>query len=292
MLGLSGGVDSSVTAAILDKAVGKQLTCLYIDSGLMRKDETKEIEKFFSKSKMNFVVVNAKSDFLRELKGKTDPEQKRKAIGTQFYKTFWDEARKLGFGESDFFAQGTNRADVEETKHAIKTHHNLVKIPADIKFAGLVEPLRDLYKDEVRAVGKILGLHDDLVQRQPFPGPGLGVRVMGEVTEAKLAILREADAIFRAEIKAAKLNPAQYFVAISVEKATAIQDGKRLDGNIFYLRAIETKDFLCADVTRVPYEVFDKVVARIFREVPNTARVMYDLSPKRNRGTSATVEYQ
>jgi len=291
LLGLSGGVDSSVTAALINEAIGGQLTSLYIDNGLMRKNETEEIKGQFANAKMKFVVVNAQSDFLRELKGKEDPEQKRKVIGTQFYQTFWNEARNLGFGEKDFFAQGTNKADVVESANKIKTHHNLVKMPDDIKFAGVVEPLRELYKEEVRRLGRILGLSAELVDRQPFPGPGLGIRVMGEVTQEKLDVLREADAIFRETIKQAGINPSQYFVAISNDKAVGMNNGKRVDGNIFYLRALETKNFMEAEPTKIPYETLGKITERIFDEVPNTARVLYDLSPKRKDGAGATIEY-
>jgi len=291
LLGLSGGVDSSVTAALINKAIGEQLTSIYVDNGLMRKNETTEIEEQFADAKMKFIVVNAQQDFLRELKGKTEPEEKRKIIGTQFYQTFWDQARDLGFGEKDFFAQGTNKADVVESVNKIKTHHNLVKMPDDIKFAGLVEPLRDLYKDEVRRLGRVLGLSTELVDRQPFPGPGLGIRVIGEITEEKLAVLREADAIFRATLKEDKIQPSQYFVALSNDKAVGMNEGKRVDGNLFYLRALDTQNFMEATPTKIPYKTLDKVTERIFDNVPNTARVLYDLSPKRKEGACGTMEY-
>jgi len=292
LLGLSGGVDSSVTAALVDKAIGKQLTSLYIDSGLMRLDETNEIQKQFKNAKMNFVVVNAQDDFLNALKGKTDPEEKRKIIGEQFYKVFWQQAKKLGFCEKDFFAQGTNAADVIESKNKIKTHHNLVKMPDDIKFAGLVEPLRELYKDDVRRFGKELGLSAELVDRQPFPGPGLGIRVIGEVTRERLDVLRQADAIFRAAIKKSGLCPGQYFAALSNDTAVGVQNGKRVDGNVFYLRALETTDFMQGKPTQIPYDVLAAVTQEIFDRVPNTARVLYDISPKKKDGKGATVEYQ
>ena len=293
LLGLSGGVDSSVVAALLDRAIGSKLTCLYIDTGLMRENETAEIQKQFSEAKMNFITVNAKVDFLASLKGLTDPEQKRKAIGEQFYKTFWDEAKRLNFGQNgtDFFAQGTNKADVIETEKKIKTHHNLATIPPEIKFAGLVEPMRAFYKSEVREIGRALNLSPTLVDRQPFPGPGLAVRVMGEVTQEKLDILRKADLIFRQTIEDAKLSPSQYFVALSNDTAVALNDGARVDGHIFYLRSVETKDFLVATPSQIPFDVLEKVTKQIFEQVPNTARVLYDLSPKKESGKGATIEY-
>lgn len=290
---LSGGVDSSVVAALVSKAVGKQLTCVFVDNGLMRKNEGDEVEAAFSNYfNSHFVRANAQERFLSKLAGVTDPERKRKIIGEEFIRVFEDEARKIG--KVDFLVQGTIYPDVIESglgdSAVIKSHHNVGGLPSVVDFEELIEPLRLLFKDEVRQMGIELGLPDNLVWRQPFPGPGLGIRVIGEVTEEKLAVLREADAIFREEIKNAGLDRSinQYFAVLTGMKSVGVMgDGRTYDYTLA-LRGVTTTDFMTADWARIPYDVLDKVSVRIVNEVKNINRIVYDVTSK----PPATIEWE
>lgn len=299
VLGLSGGVDSSVAAALLSKAVGKQLTCVFVDQGLMRKDEGDFVEKTFTKLfDMNFVRVNCQAHFLEKLKGVSDPEQKRKIIGSEFYQVFWNKIREEGDG--GFFAQGTIYPDrIESGKGnqaghgstaVIKTHHNMVKMPDDIQFAGTIEPLADLFKDEVRRVGEKLGIPHDLVWRQPFPGPGLGVRIIGEITAEKIKILQEADAVFRDEIKQSgiegELN--QFFAVLPDVHTVGVMGDHRTYDHLIAIRAITTDDFMTADWARIPYDVLARISNRLCNEVEHVNRVVYDITSK----PPGTVEWE
>ena len=290
---LSGGVDSSVVAALVSKAIGRQLTCVFVDNGLMRKNEGDDVETIFDGFfDSNFVRANAQSRFLDKLKGVTDPEKKRKAIGEEFIRVFEDEAKKIG--KVDFLVQGTIYPDVIESgvgdSAVIKSHHNVGGLPSVVDFDELIEPLRMLFKDEVRKMGIELGLPENLVWRQPFPGPGLGVRVMGEVTEDKLSILREADAIFREEIANAGLDRAinQYFAVITDMRSVGVMgDGRTYDYTLA-LRGVTTSDFMTADWARIPYDVLDKVSVRIVNEVKHINRIVYDVTSK----PPATIEWE
>ena len=290
---LSGGVDSSVAAALVSKAIGKQLTCVFVDHGLMRKNEGDEVEHVFDGFfESNFVRVNAKDRFLDKLKGVTDPEKKRKIIGEEFIRVFEDEAKKIG--KVDFLVQGTIYPDVIESglgdSAVIKSHHNVGGLPSVVDFKELIEPLRLLFKDEVREMGEELGLPEYIVWRQPFPGPGLGIRVIGEVTEDKLEILREADAIFREEIKNAGLDRSinQYFAVITDMRSVGVMgDGRTYDYTIA-LRGVTTTDFMTADWARIPYDVLDRVSVRIVNEVKHVNRVCYDITSK----PPATIEWE
>ena len=293
VLGLSGGVDSSVAAALLSKAVGKQLTCVFVDHGLMRKDEGDMVERTFTKLfDMNFVRINCRDEFLEKLKGLTDPEDKRKAIGTEFYRVFWDKIRE-SFGEG-FFAQGTIYPDrIESGKgdaSKIKTHHNQVGIPDNIDFEGVIEPLRDLFKDEVRAVGEKLGLPRELVWRQPFPGPGLGVRVIGEVTAERVRILQEADAILRDEMDKCGYAPemSQFFAVLPGVKTVGVMGDERTYRELVAIRAVTTDDFMTADWAKIPYDILGRVSNRIINEVDKVNRVVYDITSK----PPGTVEWE
>lgn len=299
VLGLSGGVDSSVAAGLLSRAVGKQLTCVFVDQGLMRKDEGDFVEETFTKLfDMNFVRVNCQKQFLEKLKGVSDPEQKRKIIGTEFYKVFWDKVREEADG--GFFAQGTIYPDrIESGKGneagkgstaVIKTHHNMVKKPDDIKFDGTIEPLADLFKDEVRRVGEKLGIPAELVWRQPFPGPGLGVRIIGEITEEKIHVLQEADAVLRDEIKKSGLESElkQFFAVLPDVKTVGVMGDHRTYDHLIAIRAITTDDFMTADWARIPYEVLARVSNRITNEVEHVNRVVYDITSK----PPGTVEWE
>jgi len=280
LLGLSGGVDSSVCCALLAQAIGKGLYCIFVDHGLMRKNEGDEVEAAFKDMNLNFIRANAEERFLGKLAGVTDPEQKRKIIGSEFIRVFEEESNKLG--KIDFLAQGTISLDVIESKDAIKSHHNVGGLPADVKFSGIVEPLRELNKEEVRALGRELGLPAHLVERQPFPGPGLAVRCIGALTKERLDILRDADYIFRSELSAAGLdkNISQCFAALTDMKAVGVKDGNRTYGYIAVLRAVKTTDFMNAKVVRIPYEVLEKCSARIISEVDGISRVVYDITSK------------
>ena len=293
VLGLSGGVDSSVAAALLSKAVGKQLTCVFVDQGLMRKDEGDFVENTFkSLFDMNFVRVNCQEEFLSKLQGLTDPEDKRTVIGTEFYNVFWNKIRE-SFG-SGFFAQGTIYPDrIESGKgdaSKIKTHHNQVGIPKDIQFEGVIEPLKDLFKDEVRAVGEKLGLPRNLVWRQPFPGPGLGVRVIGEVTAERVRILQEADAILRDEMDkcgyASEMS--QFFAVLPGVKTVGVMGDERTYSELVAIRAVTTDDFMTADWAKIPYDILGRVSNRIINEVDKVNRVVYDITSK----PPGTVEWE
>jgi len=292
LLALSGGVDSSVLAALLNKAVGKNLTCIFVDHGFMRKDEADEIEALFKDTPMAFIRVNAQDRFLAKLKGVNDPEQKRKIIGQEFITVFREEAAKLGV--IDFLAQGTIYADVVESgvhgSAVIKSHHNVGGLPKDIGFKGLVEPLRTLFKDEIRQLGIELGLPDSVVYRQPFPGPGLAIRIMGEITEEKLRILKEADAIWRYELEHSdiKQEVSQYFAVLTASKTVGVMGDFRTYDYTLALRAVKTSDFMTADWVRIPYDVLDKVSSRIINEVPGINRIVYDVTSK----PPATIEWE
>lgn len=290
---LSGGVDSSVAAALLSKAVGKQLTCVFVDNGLMRKNEGAEVEEAFStRFDANFVHAKAQQRFLDKLKGLSEPEAKRKAIGEEFIRVFEDEAKKIG--KVDFLVQGTIYPDVIESglgdSAVIKSHHNVGGLPDVVDFEELIEPLRMLFKDEVRQMGIELGLPEALVWRQPFPGPGLGIRVIGEVTEDKLAILREADAIFREEIAAAGLDRSinQYFAVITDMRSVGVMGDDRTYDYTLALRGVTTTDFMTADWARIPYELLDRVSVRIVNEVRHINRIVYDITSK----PPATIEWE
>lgn len=290
LLALSGGVDSSVLAAFLNRAVGKNLTCIFVDTGLMRKNEGDEVEAAFKNAEMNFVRVNAADRYLQKLSGITDPEKKRKIIGEEFIRIFEAEACKIG--EVDFLAQGTIYADVVESggtgSAVIKSHHNVGGLPKNIKFKALVEPLRNLFKDEVRKLGRELGLPESIVMRQPFPGPGLAIRIMGEVTEEKLAILREADFIFRSELEAAQVNASQYFAVITNNRTVGVMGDFRTYDYTLALRAVKTNDFMTASIVHIPYEVLEKISTRIVNEVKGINRVVYDITSK----PPATIEWE
>lgn len=289
---LSGGVDSSVAAVLVHKAVGKQLTCVFVDHGLLRKDEGDQVEQIFRKQfDMNLIRVDAKDRFLGKLKGVSDPEKKRKIIGTEFIRVFEEESNKLG--EIDFLVQGTIYPDIVEsgtkTSATIKSHHNVGGLPKDIKFK-LIEPLRELFKDEVRAVGEELGIPHYLVWRQPFPGPGLAIRVLGEVTEDKLAVVREADAIFRDEIAKAGLEEKiwQYFAALPNIRSVGVMGDSRTYCHTVALRAVTSSDAMTSEWAHIPYEVLDKISRRIVNEVPGVNRIVYDITSK----PPATIEWE
>ena len=293
ILGLSGGVDSSVAAALLSRAVGKQLTCVFVDQGLMRKNEGDFVEQTFtSLFDMNFVRVNCQQHFLQALKGVTDPERKRHIIGTEFYKVFWDEIRKQN--GKGYFAQGTIYPDCIESGKSdadkIKTHHNKVKMPDDVEFLGVVEPLCDLFKDEVRRVGEKLGIPHELVWRQPFPGPGLGVRIIGEITAEKIEILQNADWVLRDEMKknGYEKNLAQFFCVLPGVSTVGVMGDHRTYDHLVAIRAVTTDDFMTADWAKIPYEILAKVSNRITNEVAHVNRVVYDITTK----PPATVEWE
>ena len=292
LLALSGGVDSSVCAALLAEAVGEQLTCVFVDHGLMRKNEGDEVEAAFSKWAMNFVRVDAEARFLEKLAGVDEPERKRKIIGEEFIRVFEEEAKKIG--TVDFLAQGTIYPDVIESgagdAAVIKSHHNVGGLPDYVDFKEMIEPLRLLFKDEVRQLGRELGLPEYLVMRQPFPGPGLAIRVIGDLTKEKLDTLRDADAIYREEIAAAGLDTSinQYFAVLTNTRSVGVMgDGRTYDYTLA-LRAVTTSDFMTADWARIPYEVLDKVSVRIVNEVPGINRICYDITSK----PPATIEWE
>lgn len=293
LLALSGGVDSSVVGVLLHKAIGDQLTCIFVDHGLLRKDEAKQVmDSLSGKFGLNIIKVDAQERFLSKLKGVSDPEKKRKIIGNEFIQVFNDEAAKLA-GEIDFLAQGTLYTDVIEsgtnTAETIKSHHNVGGLPKDIHFK-LIEPLRTLFKDEVRALGEKLGMPESLVWRQPFPGPGLGIRVIGEVTPEKLAIVRETDAILREEIKKAGLDRDiwQYFTVLpGIRSVGVMGDGRTYDYTVG-IRAVTSIDGMTANFARIPWDVLQKVSARIVNETPHVNRVVYDITSK----PPATIEWE
>ena len=287
LLALSGGVDSSVVAALLIKAIGKQLVCVHVNHGLMRKNESEGVVELFKDGlDANLVYVDATDRFLNLLAGVSDPEQKRKIIGAEFINVFADEARKLD-GVS-YLAQGTIYPDILESikqaegKKAVKSHHNVGGLPEDLKFEGLVEPVKLLFKDEVRVVGEALGLPHAMVYRQPFPGPGLGVRCLGAITRDRLAALREADAILRDEFDKNGLAEKvwQYFVVVPDVKSVGVKDESRYEGWPAIIRAVNTTDAMSATVEEIPYSVLHKITYRITTEVEGINRVLYDLTPK------------
>ncbi len=292
LLALSGGVDSSVAAALLAEAVGKQLTCVFVDHGLMRKDEGDEVEAAFRKWDINFVRVDAEKRFLDKLAGVTEPERKRKIIGEEFIRVFEEEARKIG--KVDFLAQGTIYPDVIESglgsAATIKSHHNVGGLPDYVDFKEIIEPLRMLFKDEVRQLGRELGLPEYLVMRQPFPGPGLAIRCIGEITKEKLDTLREADFIFRDEIAAAHLEGTmnQYFAVLTSMRSVGVMGDSRTYDYTLALRSVTTTDFMTAEWARIPYDVLDKISTRIVNEVKGINRIVYDITSK----PPATIEWE
>jgi GMP synthase (glutamine-hydrolysing) len=288
LLALSGGVDSSVVAALLIRAVGKQLVCVHVNHGLLRKGEPEQvIEVFRNQMDANLVYVDATDRFLDKLAGVTDPEQKRKIIGGEFIQVFAEEARKQD--GITFLAQGTIWPDILESENGIKAHHNAGGLPEDLQFE-LVEPVRILFKDEVRVVGKALGLPDGMVNRQPFPGPGLGVRCPGAITRDRLEAVRESDAILREEFARNGLEGKvwQYFTVVPDFKSTGIKDGKRTFDWPVIIRAVNTTDAMSATVEPIPFSLMEHLVARITSEVPGVNRVLYDFTPK----PSATIEWE
>ena len=295
LLAMSGGVDSSVCAVLLQKAIGKQLVCVFVDHGCMRLNEAKAVKKVFKgKFGINLIQIDAEARFLKKAKGITDPELKRKCIGGAFIKVFADVARDLKFGDIDFLGQGTIYPDIIESgvggNKAVKAHHNVGGLPKDIIFKGLVEPVKYLYKDEVRKVGKLLGIPEEMVMRQPFPGPGLAVRCIGELTKEKLDILRQADFIFRDEMKKAKLDrKAQQFFAINSNvKAVGVKNGARTYGYVIAIRAISTQQFVKAGVVELPFKFVTKVAEKIATKVKGVNRVVWDVTPK----PPATIEWE
>ena len=292
---LSGGVDSSVAAILLAKACGKNLTCVFVDHGLLRKNESDEVEEIFGKNghyDLNFIKFDAKERFYKALKGVTDPEKKRKIIGNEFIKVFEEEAKKIG--KVDYLVQGTIYPDVIESglgkSAVIKSHHNVGGLPSVVDFKEIVEPLRLLFKDEVRKVGLELGLPDYLVYRQPFPGPGLGIRIIGEVTAEKVKIVQDADYIYREEIKKAGLDKtfSQYFAALTNMQSVGVMGDERTYDYAVCLRAVLTSDFMTADWAKIPYDVLDIVSRRIVNEVKGVNRVLYDCTSK----PPATIEFE
>ena len=289
---LSGGVDSSVAAMLVHKAIGHNLTCIFVDHGLLRKDEGDTVERVFKKEfDMNIIRVNAKDRFLGKLAGVSDPERKRKIIGEEFIRVFEEEAKKVG--QIDYLVQGTIYPDIVEsgtnTSATIKSHHNVGGLPEDMEF-DLIEPLRELFKDEVRAVGEELGIPHKLVWRQPFPGPGLAIRVLGEITEEKLHIVREADAIFREEIANAGLDESiwQYFACLPNIRSVGVMGDERTYCHTVALRAVTSSDAMTSEWARIPYEILDLVSRRIVNEVPGVNRIVYDVTSK----PPATIEWE
>lgn len=293
---LSGGVDSSVAAVLLSKAVGQQLTCVFVDHGLLRKNEGDEVEAVFGPSgpyNLNFIRVNAQKRFYDKLAGVTEPEKKRKIIGEEFIRVFEEEAKKIG--AVDFLVQGTIYPDVVESgvggeSAVIKSHHNVGGLPDYVDFKEIIEPLRDLFKDEVRKAGLELGIPEYLVYRQPFPGPGLGIRIIGEVTEEKVRIVQDADAIYREEIAAAGLDRSigQYFAALTNMRSVGVMGDERTYDYAVALRAVNTVDFMTAEAAEIPYSVLQKVTSRIVNEVAHVNRVFYDCTSK----PPGTIEFE
>lgn len=296
LLALSGGVDSSVAAGLLSRAIGKQLTCVFVDHGLLRKDEGDEVESVFGPEgqfDLNFIRVNAQQRYYDKLAGVTEPEAKRKIIGEEFIRIFEEEAKKIG--AVDFLAQGTIYPDVVESglggeSAVIKSHHNVGGLPDYVDFKEIIEPLRDLFKDEVRKAGLELGIPEKLVFRQPFPGPGLGIRIIGEVTAEKVRIVQDADAIYREEIANAGLDQEinQYFAALTNMRSVGVMGDERTYDYAVALRAVKTIDFMTAESAELPYEVLNKVMNRIINEVKGVNRVFYDLTSK----PPGTIEFE
>ena len=306
LLALSGGVDSSVAAGLLSRAIGKQLTCVFVDHGLLRKDEGDEVEAVFGEGgqfALNFIRVNAQERYYGKLAGVTEPEQKRKIIGEEFIRVFEEEAKKIG--AVDFLAQGTIYPDVVESglggeSAVIKSHHNVGGLPEYVDFKEIVEPLRDLFKDEVRKAGLALGIPEKLVFRQPFPGPGLGIRIIGEVTADKVRIVQDADAIYREEVDKAAASyakehgvsapwkPDQYFAALTNMRSVGVMGDERTYDYAVALRAVKTVDFMTAESAEIPFEVLQKVMSRVINEVRGVNRVFYDLTSK----PPGTIEFE
>lgn len=296
LLALSGGVDSSVAAGLLSRAIGKQLTCVFVDHGLLRKNEGDEVEAVFGPEgnfDLNFIRVNAQERYYNKLAGVTEPEQKRKIIGEEFIRVFEEEAKKIG--AVDFLAQGTIYPDVVESglggeSAVIKSHHNVGGLPDYVDFKEIIEPLRDLFKDEVRKAGLELGIPEELVFRQPFPGPGLGIRIIGEVTAEKVRIVQDADAIYREEIAKAGLDKEinQYFAALTNMRSVGVMGDERTYDYAVALRAVKTIDFMTAEAAEIPFEVLQKVMSRIINEVKGVNRVFYDLTSK----PPGTIEFE
>ena len=296
LLALSGGVDSSVCAGLLSKAIGKQLTCVFVDHGLLRKNEGDEVENIFGPNgnfDLNFIRVNAQQRYYDKLKGVTEPERKRKIIGEEFIRVFEEEAKKIG--AVDFLAQGTIYPDVVESglggeSAVIKSHHNVGGLPDYVDFKEIIEPLRNLFKDEVRKVGLEIGLPEDLVFRQPFPGPGLGIRIIGKVTEEKVKIVQDADYIYREEIAKAGLDKGinQYFAALTNMRSVGVMGDERTYDYAVALRAVKTIDFMTAEAADIPFEVLQKVMSRIINEVRGVNRVFYDITSK----PPGTIEFE
>lgn len=292
IVALSGGIDSSTATALASKAIGKNLTAVFVDHGFMRENEPEFVKNTFQKLDMNFIPVNARKRFLQRLQGITDPEQKRKIIGEEFIRVFEEEARKVN---ADYLLQGTIYPDRIESgfrkfSDKIKTHHNVAGLPTKMEFKAVVEPLRDLYKDEVRKVAKKLGLPEKIVKRQPFPGPGLAVRITGEVTEEKLNIVRKADKIVTEEIENAKLEEGlwQYFAVLTDTKSTGVKGDSRAYGYTVAVRIVESREAMTASFAKIPYEVLEKISSRITNEIPQVTRVVYDITHK----PPATIEWE
>ncbi|MBP5574822.1 MAG: glutamine-hydrolyzing GMP synthase [Bacilli bacterium] len=293
LLALSGGLDSSVVALLLHKAIGKNLVCVFVDHGLLRKDEGDYVENLFrNKFDINLIRANVQDRFLAKLKGVDDPETKRKIIGKEFIEVFREEAKKIG--NIDVLSQGTIYPDViesgKDSSAVIKSHHNVGGLPKDIGFKSIVEPLRDLFKDEVRAIGLELGLPEELVYRQPFPGPGLAVRIIGEITEEKIKIVQDSDAILREEFKKNGLDKManQYFTVVTNTKSVGVMGDARTYGYTLAIRAVTTDDFMTATWTRVPYDILELISSRITNEVKGVNRIVYDITSK----PPATVEWE
>ena len=290
LLALSGGVDSSVCAGLLSKAVPDQLICVFVDHGFMRQNEGDEIEEFFSKQRLSFIRVNASKRFFAKLKGVTEPELKRKVIGEEFIRVFEEEAAK--FGTIPFLAQGTIYPDIVESggRHGatIKSHHNVGGLPESFDFNEVIEPLSGLFKDEVRILGKKLGLPAFLINRQPFPGPGLAIRVMGEVTEEKLEVLREADSIIREELGSLKHRPDQYFTVLTDTRSVGVKGDDRTYDPIIAVRAVTTGDFMTCEYATLPHKILKRISSRITSEISSVSRVVYDITSK----PPATVEWE
>jgi len=289
---LSGGVDSSVAAVLVHRAIGDQLTCIFVDHGLLRKGEPDQVEKVFRETfHMNLIRVDARKRFLEKLKGVTDPERKRKIIGEEFIRVFEEEAAKLG--KIDYLVQGTIYPDIVESgtenSALVKSHHNVGGLPEDMQFS-LIEPLKELYKDQVRQLGEELGIPEDIVWRQPFPGPGLAVRVLGEVTEEKLHIVKEADAIVREEIQKAGLGRQlwQYFAILPGIQSVGVSRDRRTYSHMVAIRAVNSTNAMKADWAKIPYAVLERISERIVNEVPGVNRVVYDITTK----PPATIEWE
>ncbi len=293
LLALSGGVDSSVAAVLINKAIGKQLECIFVDHGLLRKYEADEVELVFKDQfDINLKKVDAKERFLKQLEGVSDPERKRKIIGEEFIRVFEEEAKKIG--KVDFLAQGTIYPDVVESgvgnATLVKSHHNVGGLPDNVDFKEIIEPLRYLYKDEVRKVGEELGIPAHIVWRQPFPGPGLAIRVIGEITREKLQILKDSDFILREEIKAAGLERSisQYFTVLTNMRTVGVLKDERTYDYTVAIRAVLTSDFMTGDWARIPYDILEKISNRMVSEVSHINRVVYDITSK----PPASIEWE